>query len=132
MGCDWSAVGVQPTDRKGAAGAVIINESTAKKFFPGEDPIGRTVEIEGDRTIVGVVGDVHQFSLEIEPRAEAYMPMPQSDAFGADLVILLRVAIPMMCYRPSNPLSTTFCPMFPCVTSGRWRRCSPGASRSGN
>jgi putative ABC transport system permease protein len=77
----------EPTDRKGAAGAVIINESTAKKFFPGEDPIGRTVEIEGDRTIVGVVGDVHQFSLEVAPLAEVYVPMLQSDAFGADLVV---------------------------------------------
>jgi putative ABC transport system permease protein len=77
----------EPTDRKGAAGAVIINESTAKQFYPGEDPIGRTVEIERDRTIVGVVGDVHQFSLEVAPRAEVYVPMLQSDAFGADLVV---------------------------------------------
>jgi putative ABC transport system permease protein len=56
-------------------------------FFPGEDPVGRSVEFEGDRRIVGVVGDVHQFSLEVEPRAEAYMPIAQSEGFGADLVI---------------------------------------------
>jgi predicted permease len=77
----------ESTDRKGAPGVVIINESTAKKYFPGEDPIGRAVEFEGDRRIVGVVGDVHQFSLEVEPRAEAYIPFAQSDVFGADLVV---------------------------------------------
>ena len=77
----------ESTDRKGAPGVVIINETTAKRFFPGEDPVGRSVEFEGDRRIVGVVGDVHQFSLEVEPRAEAYIPIAQSEVFGADLVI---------------------------------------------
>jgi putative ABC transport system permease protein len=76
-----------PTDRRGAPGVVIINDTAAKKYFPGEDPIGRTVEIGGSRTIVGVVGDVHQTSLEIEPRAEAYVPVEQGVVLGGDLVI---------------------------------------------
>ncbi len=40
-------------DRKTAPGVVIINESAAKHYFPGEDPIGRTVSLRGDRTVVG-------------------------------------------------------------------------------
>jgi putative ABC transport system permease protein len=66
---------------------VIINDSAAKKYFPGEDPIGRTVGINGDRTIVGVVGDVHQSSLETEPRTEAYVPMAQGRVTFGELVI---------------------------------------------
>ena len=75
------------TDRGGAPAVVILNESAAKKYFPGENPIGRAVTFDGNRTIVGVVGDVHQTSLEIEPRAEVYVPLEQAAAYGADLVI---------------------------------------------
>jgi putative ABC transport system permease protein len=75
------------TDRKGAANVVVINESAAMKYFPGENPIGRTVGLDGNRTIVGVVGDVHQTSLEMEPRTEAYIPMEQGLAIGGELVI---------------------------------------------
>jgi putative ABC transport system permease protein len=75
------------TDRKGAANVVIINESAATKYFPGENPIGRTVGLDGNRTVIGVVGDVHQTSLEMEPRTEAYIPMEQGRAIGGELVI---------------------------------------------
>jgi ABC-type lipoprotein release transport system permease subunit len=66
----------------------IINESAARKYFPGENPVGRIATInKEDRTIVGVVGDVHQTSLETEPRSEAYVPMAQARAYGGELVI---------------------------------------------
>jgi putative ABC transport system permease protein len=76
------------TDRKGAENVAIINESAAKKYFPGEDPVGRTVQMNGqDRTVVGVVGDVHQSSLETEPRTEVYVPIGQAGASFAELVV---------------------------------------------
>ena len=78
----------EPTDRQGSANVVIINESAAKKYFAGEDPVGRTANINNaDRTIVGVVGDVHQTSLETEPRTEAYVPIEQLITPGGELVI---------------------------------------------
>ena len=78
------------TDRMGVEPVVIINESAARKYFPGEDPIGRTVNISReDRTIVGVVGDVRQAGLETDPRAEGYVPLAQVPNLrgGSDLVI---------------------------------------------
>jgi predicted permease len=77
----------EATDRKDGANVVILNESAAKKYFPGENPVGRSVGLSEDRTVVGIVGDVHQFSLETEPRAEAYVPMAQQEAPFADLMI---------------------------------------------
>ncbi len=74
-------------DRDGTAPVVIINESAARKYFPGEDPVGRPVNINGDRTIVGVVGDIYQSSLEIEPRTEAYVPVAQGRTLGGDLIV---------------------------------------------
>ena len=80
---------LEPTDRAGVTSVVLINESAANKYFPGQDPIGRTITLGRDeRTIVGVVGDVHQNSLEAEPRTEAYEPMAQAGTgFAGDLVI---------------------------------------------
>jgi predicted permease len=78
------------SDRMGVEPVLIINESAARKYFPGEDPIGRSVKFSNeDRTIVGIVGDVHQASLETDPRAEGYVPLAQVQNLrgGSELVI---------------------------------------------
>ncbi len=78
----------EAADRQGTTKVAIINESAAKKYFPGENPVGHTAEVdESPRTIVGIVGDVHQSSLEVEPSAEVYVPMSQYPASSAELVI---------------------------------------------
>ena len=77
-----------PADREGAAKVVIINDAAAKKYFPGENALGQIVRINNDdRTIVGIVGDVHQMSLETEPMAEAYVPMTQVPVRSGELII---------------------------------------------
>jgi putative ABC transport system permease protein len=76
------------TDRKASPNVAILNEAAARKYFPGEDPLGRTVLIDStERTIVGVVGDVRQSSLETEPMEEAYVPIFQRPRPTAELVI---------------------------------------------
>jgi putative ABC transport system permease protein len=75
------------TDRADAPPVVVINESAAKKYFPGQTSIGRVIMVRGNRTIVGVVGDIHQGSLESAPLTEAYVPMAQARVPGAELVI---------------------------------------------
>ncbi|HYT65328.1 MAG TPA: ABC transporter permease [Vicinamibacterales bacterium] len=64
---------------------VMVNEAFARRFFPGEDPLGRRVTFEdpsqpGTRwqTIVGVVADTKRGGFEREPWAETYFPMRQS------------------------------------------------------
>ena len=58
--------GFQPSDRAGTERVVVINEALAKKYFPGEDPIGRIVSTgfddQGER-IIGVVGNVAETNL---------------------------------------------------------------------
>jgi putative ABC transport system permease protein len=59
----------------------IVNNAFAKKFWPGEDSIGRRIQLQSDKlpraplVVVGVVGDVKQFGLHMEPRPEIYLPM---------------------------------------------------------
>jgi putative ABC transport system permease protein len=77
----------EPQDRAGALPVVILNETAARQFFPDRNAIGQDIEIDQNRTIVGVVGDVHQISLETGALPEAYVPIAQSKVYGGDLVI---------------------------------------------
>ncbi len=44
------------TDTKGSAPVAIINETMARKLFPHEDPVGRTLLLEGEKAPVAVIG----------------------------------------------------------------------------
>lgn len=56
-------------------GVIMVNETMAKKFWPGQDPIGKVIIHEKLRyRIVGVVADSHQLGLDTAPRAEMYFP----------------------------------------------------------
>jgi putative ABC transport system permease protein len=56
----------------------LINETMARRFWPGGDPIGKRVNfcsLEPQPcwySIIGVVGNVHQFGLEVEPTFDVY------------------------------------------------------------
>jgi putative ABC transport system permease protein len=71
-------------DRRGSPEVAILNETAAKEFFPGEDPIGR---VFNGAAIVGVVADVHQNSLERETLPEMYTPLTQGRTVGGELVV---------------------------------------------
>jgi putative ABC transport system permease protein len=55
---------------------VIVDEKFAQRFWPGEDPIGKKVWNDPKRqlTIVGVVGTVKQYGLDIDGRIVVYHP----------------------------------------------------------
>lgn len=60
---------------------VIINESLAKKYFPGEDPIGKKIanfDLSSIREIVGVVADIREGSLDSEIWPAIYLPFNQN------------------------------------------------------
>ena len=65
----------------------VINETMARRYFPGESPLGRTIQNpHGKSEVVGVVGDVHNQGLDREPRKQVYLPMTQSPTAGMALV----------------------------------------------
>ena len=83
-----------PTDRAGAPGAVLINEALARKYFAGENPVGRRIlrrwwaeDMPQAWEIVGVVGDVKTASLEGQPDDAIYFPAAQLSFSGMTLVV---------------------------------------------
>jgi predicted permease len=62
-------------DHSGDGAAVVVNQAFARKYFAGDDPIGRRVgggPAGPWSTVVGVVGDVRKSSLEESPAPEIY------------------------------------------------------------
>jgi predicted permease len=75
-------------DDKGTLAVIILNETCARNLWPGEDPIGKIVAEDVDRTVVGVVGDVHHMALEEGSGNEFYIPIRQTGDYGSvDLVV---------------------------------------------
>jgi putative ABC transport system permease protein len=69
-------------DRDGQPGVVIINEAMARRFWAGEDPIGKRIVVfvagrEVPMTIVGIVADSRQMDLEQPVAPEMNFPMAQ-------------------------------------------------------
>ena len=70
----------------------IISQSCARTQFPGEDPIGKHIQLGGrdDKkpwlTVVGVVGDVRQYALDRPSQMEAYIAQAQDLNFVYALV----------------------------------------------
>jgi predicted permease len=78
-------------DDERAPGVVIISESMARRFWPGEDAIGKRLKWGAAQstnpwlTIVGVVGDVKQGAIDAETMPHSYQPLPQ----GGDAISFL-------------------------------------------
>jgi predicted permease len=54
---------------------VIINETVAKKLWPGQDPIGRIAIAGGEETrVIGVIADVRESSAEDNAGTQMYLP----------------------------------------------------------
>ena len=75
------------TDGASAQPVIILNESAARVLFRGKPALGQAVSYNGTRTVVGVVGDIHQTSLETNPVTEVYVPMAQINTTFSELVI---------------------------------------------
>jgi len=94
-------------DTKGALPVVIINASAARNLFPGgEDPLGKVLLIDPERTIVGVVGDVRHMALEEGSGNEFYLPIRQTQDYGSvDLVVRSSLPVAELTSRLREALS---------------------------
>lgn len=69
------------SDTSDSPPVVVINNTMANKFWPGEEPVGKQVGLGSSRfplmTIIGIVADVKRLSLRESPGPEMYVPYTQ-------------------------------------------------------
>jgi putative ABC transport system permease protein len=69
-------------DSADAPDAVIVNEELARRSWPGEDPIGKRLQVGTEltrwRQVVGVVGNARLSGLEAKVDPAIYVPFPQN------------------------------------------------------
>ncbi|HVF58071.1 MAG TPA: ABC transporter permease [Pyrinomonadaceae bacterium] len=73
---------------------VVVNETMARKYWPGEDPIGKRLLDPNNRTppaeVIGVVGDVKHFGLD--DKAEEYIYTSSIQTPGNSMFLVVRAA----------------------------------------
>jgi putative ABC transport system permease protein len=78
-------------DGPGAPAVAVISETFARLHFPGEDPIGKRVQVDMGSDawmeIVGIVGDTQQYGLRDDATAQLYQPYGQLPLGGMTLVV---------------------------------------------
>jgi putative ABC transport system permease protein len=79
-------------DEPGGSPVVIISESVARRFFPGQDPLGKSIQIAGPAPseIVGVVGDVKPRTLDGPAGLQTYQPFYLAP--DNDIIFVVRAA----------------------------------------
>jgi predicted permease len=67
---------------------ILVNETFARLYFGGRDPVGRRIEFQNEmRTIVGVVGDVRLETLTDDPTPAMYVPHAQAPQRAMSLIV---------------------------------------------
>jgi putative ABC transport system permease protein len=72
----------------------VISESLVRDRWPNQDPLGHTIEfgnMDGDMrllTIVGIVGDIHEYGLDAPPRPTVYVNLFQRPHAAITLTML--------------------------------------------
>jgi putative ABC transport system permease protein len=79
------------TDTPDAARVAIVNESLARRYFSGRNPVGQRLNFSGSADkpleIVGMIADTRTEALSGNPEPEVYLPFWQSGAFSKHLVV---------------------------------------------
>jgi putative ABC transport system permease protein len=87
-------------DVMNAPHVAVISDSLARARWPNEDPLGKTIEfgnMDGDLrllTIVGIVGDVRNHSLEAPPSPTVYVNYRQRPQSSDLFTIVMRTSLP--------------------------------------
>jgi predicted permease len=78
-----------PSDTAQSPLVVLVDERAARRFWPGEDPIGKRLGFSPQtwREVIGVVGSVHNLGLEVPGQEQVYIPHAQNPLRSAFYVV---------------------------------------------
>jgi predicted permease len=69
-------------DKASADRVVVINDTLARRLWPGQNPLGQVIAVGKGATVVGVVGDVRHEAPETPAGGEMYLPMRQTGDYS--------------------------------------------------
>ncbi|MFL6254126.1 MAG: ABC transporter permease [Pyrinomonadaceae bacterium] len=77
-------------------GVIVVNEALARRQWPGEEPLGKRITVNGEgsksREVIGVVKDVKQGEWASEPQPEMYLPHLQA-ASPRSMTLVVRTSV---------------------------------------
>ncbi|MGH9311067.1 MAG: ABC transporter permease, partial [Vicinamibacterales bacterium] len=83
--------GFHATDTADSPRVTVVNDTLARRYFPGTSPVGRQLRFAGDPKrpleIVGVIAGTRTEALSEDAEPEVYLPFWQSGAFSKHLVL---------------------------------------------
>ncbi len=91
-------------DSMAAPAVIVINDTAAARFWPGEDPLGQQITVHPSKvplTVVGIVGDVRQMSLGNAARPEIYLNYQQPTPDWPRLTLVVRTDADPAALAPS-------------------------------
>ena len=100
-----------PQDAEGAPLVAVINDTMARKLFPSEDPLGKTLHLqffEESVQIIGVVGTVKHFGLDAPPDADNQLQLYLSFRQTPDRLVSLLAKDSFVVVRTAAPQSNLF------------------------
>lgn len=86
-------------DRRGAQPVAIVSDTGARRLFPGESALGRTVHLPDGRggwlahQVVGVIGDVRSGGPRDAPAPEVLVPYAQQPRIGMSFLVRSRAGM---------------------------------------
>ncbi|MGH9574750.1 MAG: ADOP family duplicated permease [Candidatus Acidiferrales bacterium] len=81
------------TDTPSTPKVILINEALARRLWPNQDPLGQVLQIDADRTVVGVVSDIRNLALEEGAGSQVYIPIRQTNDYPT-VDIVVRSSLP--------------------------------------
>ncbi|HEY6186741.1 MAG TPA: ABC transporter permease [Pyrinomonadaceae bacterium] len=86
-------------DNKDAPQVIVVNETLARRYFPGESAVGKRIRVWRDedftREIIGVVGDTKANAMDAEMGPQMYVPHLQDAGWGGmSLVVRTTTSTP--------------------------------------
>jgi predicted permease len=119
-------------DRLGTHKVIVISESAARRYWPGQDPLGTRAGIwqggfQDGATVVGIVGDVRYGTIDSVPQPDVYISFNQSPRTA--MRIFLRTTVdPTAVAAPARAVLKELVPDYPAFDVRTMRERVAGAS----
>jgi predicted permease len=102
-------------DRTGTPLSILISQTAARRWWPGQDPIGKTIAYgpTDSAFVVGVIGDVRYAGIDSLPEADVYVSYYQMPFYYRIMLFVRTRGDPLALVGPARRVLAEWAPGFP-------------------